>query len=276
LENYKYQTVGKYKIAYRRAGSGVPMLLVHGITTYSFIWRNLIPRRKDNFDVIAVDLLGCGESDKPPGVDYSISAQADLLIEFMDSLGIQTFHLVAHDIGGGVAQIISVRAKERVLDLALINSIAYDFWPVQPIISMRIPILRQFAMAALDFGVFKILVKRGVFNKKLVTDELMALYFKPLKNKSGRMGFLQLAKSLDNRHLMSIADDLKKLSIPVLIIRGEEDAYLTPEISERLHNEIPGAEYVKLSEAGHYIMEDKPEEIIKLINDFCSEGGRTE
>ncbi|MFC1769463.1 alpha/beta fold hydrolase, partial [Nitrospirota bacterium] len=119
MEDYNYHKVGEHNIAYRRTGTGEPMLLVHGITTYSFIWRNLMPAWAENFDVIAVDMLGCGESDKPTGVDYSISAQADLLFEFMDSLGIKRFHLVAHDIGGGVAQIMSVRRPDSVIDMVL-------------------------------------------------------------------------------------------------------------------------------------------------------------
>ena len=71
--------------------------------------------------------------------------------------------------------------------------IVYDFWPVQSIITMRTPIIRQFAMTTLDLGVFKIIVRRGVYNKERVNDELMELFRKPMLTQEGRKGFLHFA-----------------------------------------------------------------------------------
>ncbi len=152
-------TISGNDIAYSRDGSGEPVLLIHGITTYSFIWRKIIPHLTPNYDVIAIDLLGCGDSDKPLDVDYSIKNQAEIIVEFIKKLELGKTHLVAHDIGGGVAQILAANYSELFVDVTLINSVAYDFWPVQPIIAMRTPIIRQFAMATLDLGAFRLIVK---------------------------------------------------------------------------------------------------------------------
>ena len=260
-----------HKIACHRSGSGEPMLLVHGITTYSFIWRDMVPDLSSDFDVIALDLLGCGDSDMPKGVDYSISAQADMLKKVLDRLGIEKVHLVCHDIGGGVGQIFAVRYPDRLHDLVLINSVAYDFWPVQPIVSMRTPIIRQLGMALLDIGFFKLLIKRGVYHKERVTDELMEMFYRPVKSAEGKAAFLHLAKCLDNLHLMDIADDLRKLHVPVLIIRGEADIYLKPDISEKLHREIKGSRLERIPTGGHFIQLDEPELLVKMINRFICE-----
>ena len=64
------------------------MILIHGITTYSFLWREMIPILAREHDVTAPDLLGCGDSSKPPGADYSIAAQAEYVLGLMDALGI--------------------------------------------------------------------------------------------------------------------------------------------------------------------------------------------
>jgi len=247
------------------------MLLVHGITTYSFIWRKLIPSLSEQFDLIAPDLLGCGESDKPTGVSYSIRAQAEMLIKLLTKLDIEKVHLVGHDIGGGVAQIMAVTHPERIATLTVINSIGYDYWPVQPIITMRTPVIRQLAMAILDFGMLTSLVRRGLYHKERVTDELMDLFRRPLKTKEGRQGFLILAKSLDNIHLMEIEDKLKRMKLPVLIIRGEGDVYLSPEISERLRRDIKDSRLVRIESGGHFIQEDEPEQLIEAITSFITE-----
>jgi pimeloyl-ACP methyl ester carboxylesterase len=246
------------------------MVLNHGMTTYSFIWRNLIPGFAEEFDVIAVDLLGCRDSDKPADADYSISAQAEMVCRLIERIGIAEAHFVTHDIGGGIGQIIAVRYPDMVRSLVLINSVAYDFWPVQPIITMRIPVLRQLAMAVMDIGIFKILIRRGVYHKERVDDSLMKMFFRPIKTVKGRQGFLQLARSLNNRQLVEIAADIRNLSIPVMIIRGDADPYLGARISEKPSEEIKGSVYKVIPTGGHFVMEDEPDLLVDMIKKFIA------
>lgn len=257
-------------IAYHRSGQGDPLLLVHGITTYSFIWQGLMPDLSRCFDVIAVDLLGCGLSDKPEGADYSIKAQATLLSSLLEQLGIEKVHLVTHDIGGGVGQILAVTRPELLRSLTLINSIGYDFWPVQPIITLRIPIIRQFAMAALDFGLFAIIVRSAIYHKELATKELINGLWLPLQEREGRYGFLRLAKSLDNQQLLDIVPALRNLRLPTLIIRGDADPFLGAKISEQLHADIQGAELFRVATASHYLQIDEPALLVEKIVTFCT------
>jgi pimeloyl-ACP methyl ester carboxylesterase len=133
-------------------------------------------------------LLGCGESAKPLNEDFSLKRQALLIKDFCSKLGIAKFHMVCHDVGGGVGQIFAINYPDLLYDLTLINTVAYNFWPVQPIIAMRTPIIRQIAMASLDFGMFEIIVKRGLYHKTQLTDELMGFFWKPMKTPIGRKG----------------------------------------------------------------------------------------
>ncbi len=264
----QFVTVKGHQLAYVAEGKGEPILLVHGITTYSFLWRNMMPRMAKDHGVIALDLLGCGDSDKPGDGDYSIKEQAGMVASFLDELGIERAHVVSHDIGGGIAQILAVHHPERVRTLTLINSIGYDYWPVQPITSLRIPILREFGMAALDHGFLKVLVKRGLFHKERATDELMDFFNAPLKTKEGRLGFLHLARALDNRHLTEITGGLKEMDIPTLIIRGDADHYLPPDIALRLHKDITGSKLIIVPTGSHFIQEDEPELLTGYIIEF--------
>jgi len=268
LGQQKGQIVSGYNLNYYRAGAGEPIVLIHGITTYSFIWRRIVPLLKLKYDVITIDLFGCGNSDKPLDFSYSIKNHTNFLHEFITSLGIKKFHLVGHDIGGGIAQRYAVKNPSFLYDLTLLNSVAYDFWPVQPIIAMRTPIIRQLAMATLDFITLKLIVKRGLFHKERVSEELIALFWEQMKTKEGRKAFLHFAKSLNNADLMEIEGDIRKLSLPVLIIRGSADPYLSSEIANKLHSEIPNSRLEILPTAGHFVQEDEPEEIAELILSF--------
>ncbi len=260
--------VAGHKLAYLREGAGEPVLLVHGITTYSFIWRQIVPLLRPHYDVIAVDLLGCGDSDMPLDVSYSVKAQAERLCQFVEALNLAPIHFVGHDVGGGIGQVCAVRYHDRLRSLTLINTVGYDHWPVQPITALRTPIIRQLVMATLDLGTFELVVRRGLYHKERVTPELMNLFWKPLKTPRGRKAFLHLARCLDNRHLLEIADDLRGLRLPVLIVRGDADPYLSAVISERLHREIPDSRLVRVATGGHFIQEDEPEQVAGAMVEF--------
>ncbi|PCI44425.1 MAG: hypothetical protein COB41_04410 [Proteobacteria bacterium] len=256
-----YAVINERKICYTRSGNanGEVMLLVHGITTYSFIWRKLLPYLEKDYDVITIDLLGCGSSDMPLDVPYSIKAHEDRLFAFIEHLGIQRFHLLGHDLGGGISQIFAINHPNMLISLSLINTVGYDFWPVQPIIAMRTPVIRQLLMGALDLGMMKLFVKAGMYHKKRVDDELMDLFWKPLKDSKGRKAFMHFARCLDHHNLMDIAEKLKKLEVPTLIMRGNADPFLGASTAEKLHADIPASQLLRIDTASHYLMEDEPE-----------------
>ncbi len=261
-------TVSGNTIAYLHSGSGEPVLLVHGITTYSFIWRRIIPSLATDYEVFAIDLLGCGDSDKPLTVSCGIKDHAERVREFAAGLGIWKFHFVGHDLGGGMGQLLAVRFPDLLYDLTMINTVGYDYWPVQPIIAMRTPVFRQFLMAAMDIGAFGLIVKRGLYHKELFTPELMDLFMRPMLKPGGRKAFLHFARCLNNQDLMDIENELRELAVPVLIVRGDADPYLRPDISEKLHREIPGSVLIRIPTGGHFIQEDEPEQLVQAMKTF--------
>lgn len=258
MADFTIHDVNDHRLAYCRSGSGEPVLLVHGITTNSFVWREIIPGLETEFDVIAVDLLGCGESDLSLDLDYSITAQAELLAAFIHELGIAPSHFVGHDIGGGIAQILAVRHPELLQTLTFINPVGYDYWPVQPIIAMRTPILRQMVMATIDFGMLRLVVKRGLHHRELLDDRLMELFWDQMRSTERRKAFLRLARALNSDHLMSIEGELQTIDLPTLILRGDGDVYLSGEICTRLHGDIPNSRLERIATGGHFVQIDEP------------------
>ncbi len=269
--NPKTLTIDQLNLVYYRMGVGPALLMVHGITTYSFIWRKLVPLLQDKYELILVDLAGCGDADKSLGVDLSLKHHAKVLCQMIRFLNIDRLHLVGHDVGGGICQIMAVSAPQLFCSLTLINTVAYDFWPVQPIISMRTPIIRQLAMACLDIGALRFIVRRGMYHPERVTKELMAFFWHPLKTSEGRKAFLYFAHCLNNKDLLEISDQISELAIPVLIVRGDADVYLSQSIAEKLHANIPGSRYELLSTAGHFIQEDEPEQLAYIMSHFIEQ-----
>jgi len=111
-----------HRLVYRVAGSGPPLLLVHGLFDDALTWRKLIPRLARTHTVIAPDLFGHGESDAPRHADYSPGGHADVLRDLLEVLGHHRVTIVGHSLGGGIAMSFAYRYPARVHRMALISS----------------------------------------------------------------------------------------------------------------------------------------------------------
>jgi 2-hydroxymuconate-semialdehyde hydrolase len=107
-----------HRIAYDQQGDGSPVVLIHGIPTSNLLWRKVMPVLATTHKVFAPDMLNYGKSDKPADANVSIEAQSRLIVKFMDQLELKSADIVAHNIGGGVAQLIAVNYPERVPPVA--------------------------------------------------------------------------------------------------------------------------------------------------------------
>lgn len=261
-----------HAIAYRRAGQGEPVLLLHGITTHSIVWRDVIPLLAPTHDVIAIDLLGCGASDKPLDVSYALRDRAERLPDLLDALGLDAVHLVGHDLGGGIAQLAAVRHADRLRSVTVVNTVGYDYWPVQPITSLRTPILRQLLLAALDVGALALVVRRALYHREKLTPELLAALEAPLRSADGRRAFAHWARCLDPRDLLAIVPELPRIRLPFAVVWGTADPFLNARIGERLHADVPGSRYVRVATASHYLPLDEPEVVANVVRELSGVG----
>lgn len=270
-----YATINAGRIAYTEAGRGRPhVVLVHGIPTSSYLWREVVPRLADAFHVVALDMLGYGDSDKPTGIDLSVAAQSGYLRELLDGLGIHRAALVGHDIGGGVVQIFAAENPDRVERLVLIDSIAYDSWPEPGIARLKDPAWDQI-METLDLAKgFRKALGRGIVDQAKVTDELAAQFVRPWEGIEGRRAYLRAARALDNRDTLTRIDQIERTAAPTLILWGEQDVFQNIEFGRRLAGALPDARLEIIPNAGHWPMEDKPEEVARLIREFLKQVGR--
>ncbi len=251
LGETRFVEVDGHRLAYHRAGSGETVILVHGITTYSFIWQDVAPLLED-YDVIAIDLLGCGESDMPLDVSYAIQDHADRLYEFVQALGIEKFHLVGHDLGGGPPRSSRCASRDarhphaheqRRLRLLAGSAHHRDANPDRApaahghLRSGHVPPRRA---------------PRGVHNKELVTDALMAQFNMPLATSAGRQAFMHFARCLDNHNLTDIADGAPRADRAHAHHPRRRGPVPSAEIAEKLHAEIPDSTLPALPRRGAF------------------------
>jgi pimeloyl-ACP methyl ester carboxylesterase len=263
-----FAATGPGRIAYVATGEGEPILLIHGMPTSSYLWRRVLSLLAPYFSVFAVDLMGFGDSDKPEDADLSIVAQAQYLGALMDAVGWESGVVVGHDIGGGIAQLIAINEPTRVSRLVLIDTIAYDSWPVPEIERLKDPAWDEI-IKSLDLTKgFRKALEQGMYHRERVDDELVSHYVEPFRDPEGRLAYLRCARALRTEDLLSVMEDVERLEIPTLIIWGESDSFQRLEFGERLQRRMRKAELIVLSKAGHYTPEDGPEEVADLIQDF--------
>lgn len=278
LEN-GFLDVAGHRIAYTRQGHGSAIALVHGIPTSRHLWRNVMPLlAASGHEVLAIDLLGYGDSDKPSDADLGIQAQSEIIFQALSAMGWKRATMVGHDIGGGIAQLVAINHSEILDRLVLIDSILYDSFPEPGIARLKEPAWDEI-LGAPDFDLRKGLAKgfsRGMFHTDRVTAELVEAYERPFRGVEGRRAYLRAARALRSEELSSRMEDVEKLALPTLIIWGLHDTFQPLRFAERLAGKMSNAQLQVFDDAGHFLPEDVPEALASRVAEFTStqEGAR--
>ena len=244
------------------------MILIHGIPTNSLMWRAIIPKLAGKHRVIAPDLLNYGQSDKPTDANVSIDAQHRIIVQFMDALGVRRADVVAHDIGGGVALLIAVNYPEKVRKLVVIDSVCFDSWPIPEFKPLQEADAESEWSLADFVDMMRGFMPNGVHNKAAMTDDVIDLYLTPWSTEDGKRAFFRNLRRLNNEYTQSITDELKNLPHETLVMWGDKDPFQKPEYAPKLAEAIPNAELVWIKDTGHWLLDEKPDEIGDGIDRF--------
>ena len=257
-------------IAYIRQGQGPPLVLLHGIPSSSYLWRDVIDPLSTTFDVMAPDLLGYGDSDKRLDADLSIAAQARYIVAFMETIGVHQAAVVGHDIGGGVAQLMTVDEPDRVARLILIDSAVDNNWPVPVIARLKEPAWDQI-MVNIDMrkGLREGLQK-GMVSEGRVTDEVVDEWTRPFQDIGGRRAYLRAARALNNRDLVGRSKHIEEIETPTLILWGANDAFLEPRWAEVLERKFRNSTVEVIDPGGHFLPLDRPDAVVEAITRFLT------
>jgi pimeloyl-ACP methyl ester carboxylesterase len=279
----RFADVRSGRVAYFEKGNGPVALFVHGVPLNGYHWRHIIGRVQHRRRCIAIDLMGLGYTDIGPAQDVSFTAQARMLAEVIDVLGIEIVDLVGNDSGGAIAQIFAASYPDRLRSLVLTNCDVHDGWPPPQVL----PIMERSRNGTLA-GIFQPLVDRpdlareryvmgesvplfrSYADPSVLTDEVIRLYLEPLLSSQQRIdAFQRYWLAFDNVHTVAIHSALKSLKVPTLIVWGLEDIFFDRKWAYWLKHTIPSAErVVEVPDGRLFFPEDRPESLTEPMLRF--------
>ncbi len=260
--------IGDRFVSYVDQGSGDPIILIHGIPTWGYLWHRLLPVLSDRHRLLVPDLLGFGFSDKSDRFDRSIHAQACMVEQWMDALGIASATVIAHDIGGGVALRLATGSPERVSKLCLINNVCYDSWPIEAMLQMGHPETRRKVAAPTLLMLLRQALKQGFHSTP--DDGLLSGLLAPYTTEVGKLSLIRNAAALNTNLTTELTPLLARMNIPTLILWGEDDVFQAVRFGERLAWDIPQARLIRIKEGRHFVMFDQPQTVEDHLTAFVT------
>jgi haloalkane dehalogenase len=255
----------KIELAYRDVGTGEPVVFLHGIPTWSFLWRRISPAFENEFHTIVPDLAGYGKSSRYDGFDRSIRAQEQALTDLLDCLGLEHVSLVAHDIGVGIALRYAEHNPYKVEKLVVSNGVCYDSWPVNFISNLGLP-----ETANMDSEEFENNLDFAFADGTY--DDPDPKFVKGMKapwlDEGGQRAIARAAVATNTNHTTEI--DYNEINADVLCLWGANDALQPLEYGERLAADLDG-KVVELDRAYHWVVEDRPKAYREELRAFLNE-----
>ncbi len=277
----RFMDIGGLKYHYIDEGRGEPIVMAHGNPTWSFYYRQLINSVSERYRAIAPDHIGCGLSEKPDSktYDYKFKNRVDDLDVLIENLRIKRkITLVLHDWGGFIGMAYALRHPERLGRIILMNTAAF-LPPAGKPIPMALQLIRSLkplaALAIQGLNLFALgaLVKNS--HKGLARDVKAGLIapYNCWKNRIATLKFVQdihLSDKNPTFKLIQTLDQSLKLfvNIPMLICWGKHDFVFDDDYLTEWQRRFPNAEVHRFPDAGHYVLEDVPEQVIPLVEDF--------
>jgi len=265
----KVAEIGEHFVSYVDEGAGEPVILIHGIPTWSYLWHRLIPVLSEQNRVFAPDLIGFGYSDKSDNFDRSIARQTEMIDALMEKMGIEQANIVAHDIGGGVALRLATLYPHRVNKLCVMNSVSYDSWAIEAMIQLGHPSAYYMASASTTVATLRQMLKQGF--AETPDDEVLDGIFAPYSTEVGKLSLIRNATALNTNLTTEITHLLHKIEARTLILWGMDDKFQLLKFGKRLSDDIPNAKLIQIKDGGHFVMLEQPEEVADHVFSFLAE-----
>lgn len=269
---------GDGALHYVRGGVGAPVLFVHGTPTWSYEWRHALRALEPEYDVIALDHLGFGLSERPAAASYSPEAHASRFREAVAALVPEgRLSLVVHDFGGPIALDWALDHADRLSHVVIVNS---WMWPLTEDESMARAAklagsrLSRFLYRRLNASL-RMLMPSAYADRKRLTREIHEVYLARFPDADSRERVLfALAKSLAGSsgfHAGLWSRRHRLAGVPVTIIWGMGDGALKPALLARWEEAVPRARIHRMEDAGHWPHEEQPESFNRILRESLAE-----
>jgi pimeloyl-ACP methyl ester carboxylesterase len=264
-----------HRVAYRSAGSGPVVVLVHGITSTSATWEQVMPYLATRFTVVAPDLLGHGQSAKPRG-DYSLGAYASGVRDLMVSLGHERATFVGHSLGGGVVMQLAYQFPERCERLVLVDSGGLGREvnlllrsATLPLSEVVLPLLASGHILSAGRTVSRLVGRLGIRAGTDVAE--LAKGHASLADAEARAAFVHTLRTIvePGGQRVNASDRLYLAqNIPFMLIWGERDSIIPVEHARAAHELVPSSRLEVFENAGHFPHVDDPQRFLDVLFEF--------
>ena len=246
------------------------MVLLHGFGTSSFVWRTLAPAlARDRWTACAIDLLGHGESDRPPGADFGVTAQARCIDETLSALRLARATMIGLDFGGLVALALAALRPDRVERLVLISPQVPNGPPLEAVVAMRRDTGRHALRLSRDIaGAAELLrpyLRALVHDPARMPERLVARYVAPFVGRDGAQHLLTLARSLETHRTGVVATQVRQ---PTLVLLGGEQPVVRGAPVELFVGALPGGTMRRVPGVSHLAPEESPAVVERLVAAF--------
>jgi pimeloyl-ACP methyl ester carboxylesterase len=261
-------------IRYREAGSGPPIVFVHGYLVDGRLWEGTAAALADRFRCISGDWpLGSHTRAMNPDADLSPPGLARIIADFLAELDLDDVTIVGNDSGGAISQVLATRHPERIARLVLTNCDTYEHFPPFPF-NLMVPLARvPGAMTALGLP-FRIGALRRAafapFAKRKIPDDLSASWMAPSATDAGVARDLRkVTAGLHKRYTIEAAERLRNSDLDVLFAWAPEDRLFKLSDAERLASVIPNARIETIADAKTFVPFDQPQRVADAIASFA-------
>lgn len=253
------------------SGSGSPILLLHSAFMDHSTWAAVGAHMGSGFRLLAPDLPGSGESEKPPPArfEYGIEAFTDTVADLYAGLSLSRTALVGHGLGGAVALSLAARYPELVERLVIVDAWCYSSPPLLEQRLAQTPFIGGLVFKQLwNRASFRSFFNRRLVGRDAVPAARVDRYYDAFSTPAGRSSALAtLRATVDTR---AVAAQVGRIQAKTLVIWGRQDAWIPAAFGQRLSREIRGAGFLLL-DAGHCPHEERPEPVASAIREFLSQ-----
>lgn len=271
-------TLHGHELSYTDTGDGSAVILIHGLMSSSRTWTGQLDRLATLHRVIAPDLFGHGESDKPAG-DYSLSAHAASLRDLLDAIDVPTATLVGHSLGGGIAMQMAYLFPDRVDAVVLVSSggLGRELNPLLraatlPGSELVLPVLSSSWVHTIGDTALNLWSRAGLPRVSPSTDEAWQ-GLSSLADGDTRRAFLATSRSVIDVHGQTVSAQNRLSGIasrPTMLIWGERDRIVPSAHVEAARRELPATRIEMFARSGHFPHLDEPDKFAAVLADFMT------
>jgi len=272
----RYVNVDGYRIRYLHAGQGDPVVLLHGLGVFAESWLYNIPVLAKRFSVYAPDLIGFGRSDKPK-ISYDMEVFDRFLLGFLNSIEVKRAVLVGNSLGGGIALYFALSHPDRVEKLVLVDPalIGRDVsWGLR---ILSIPLLGRVLIGKGSKEELRRALSSSFYDPKFLTDDWVEEAYRISKLPGIKHPFLSVIRNgvslwgIKRRYVL--INRLHELSMPVLIVWGEEDRVISVRYAYAAYYRIKNAKLIIFEGCGHAPQIERYTQFNKAVLEFLQAGG---